>query len=67
MARITISFKDTEKDNRLYNYWFNIEDRSAEIKPLLQAEMERRLKNGQSHLSENNVEKVNSEVNILDF
>lgn len=42
MARITISFKSTEKDKRLFEYWDDLEDKSAEIKNILRREMERR-------------------------
>lgn len=42
MARITISFKNTSKDNKLYEYWNNIEDRSSEIKKVLQKEFDKK-------------------------
>lgn len=64
MARLTISFKNTEKDNELYYYWMAIEDRSAEIKPLLRAEMEKRLKNHKNVSEEKTEEKT---INIMDF
>lgn len=67
MARITISFKNTEKDTDLYNYWNDMEDKSVEIKNILRREMERRKNiekdNPKENLS-NKAEKVN---NILDF
>lgn len=45
MARITISFKNTSKDNKLYEYWNNIEDRSSEIKKVLQKEFDKKFAN----------------------
>lgn len=45
MARITISFKNTSKDNRLYEYWNNVEDKSAEIKKVLQKELDKKFSN----------------------
>ncbi|MEW9991793.1 MULTISPECIES: hypothetical protein [Clostridium] len=45
MARITISFKNTSKDNKLYEYWNNIEDRSSEIKKVLQKEFDKKFSN----------------------
>lgn len=45
MARITISFKNTSKDNKLYEYWNNIEDRSSEIKKVLQKEFDKKFPN----------------------
>ncbi|MDU1114598.1 MAG: circadian clock-controlled protein [Clostridium butyricum] len=45
MARITISFKNTSKDSKLYEYWNNIEDRSSEIKKVLQKEFDKKFSN----------------------
>ncbi|NFO89031.1 hypothetical protein FDC58_16845 [Clostridium botulinum] len=68
MARITVSFKNTEKDIELHGYWDNMEDKSVEIKKVLRKEMERRksLENKENEQKPTNKkeEKVN---NILDF
>jgi len=40
MARkITVSFKETEKDLELFNYYNNMEDKSTEIKDRLRKNM----------------------------
>lgn len=68
MARITVSFKNTEKDAELHCYWDSMEDKSAEIKRVLRKEMERRKslenKANKQKLTNKKEEKVN---NILDF
>ncbi|MCQ2027428.1 circadian clock-controlled protein [Clostridium butyricum] len=51
MARIDISFKSTSRDMEVYNYWFNIEDRSTEIKTVLRIEMEKRKANNNGKLN----------------
>lgn len=67
MARITISFKNTEKDKKLFEYWDSLEDKSVEIKNILRKEMEKRenLKNDNSIENKSkNTENVN---NIMNF
>ncbi|MBY6915440.1 circadian clock-controlled protein [Clostridium botulinum] len=68
MARITVSFKETEKDIELHEYWNSMEDKSVEIKKVLRKEMERRKslenKENEQKLTNKKEEKVN---NILDF
>lgn len=67
MARITISFKNTEKDKKLFEYWDSLEDKSVEIKNILRCEMEKREKIKKDNSKENksnNTEKVD---NILNF
>ena len=67
MARITISFKNTSKDMKLYEYWNNIEDKSAEIKKILQKEFNKRF----SNMNTENVKEVNNnkknEVDVFNF
>lgn len=66
MARITISFKNTEKDMKLYEYWDNLEDKSVEIKNVLRREMELREKSQDN--SPKDISKKKEKVeNILDF
>jgi hypothetical protein len=67
MARITISFKNTERDQKLYEYWHGTEDKSAEIKSILRREMEKR-ENNKEETYEKKVVKDNQNVeNILNF
>ncbi|NFH80311.1 circadian clock-controlled protein [Clostridium botulinum] len=67
MARITVSFKNTEKDMKLYNYWDDMEDKSVEIKKVLRKEMERR-KSLENKKDEQKLTKKEEKVNnILDF
>ncbi|NFN14574.1 circadian clock-controlled protein [Clostridium botulinum] len=67
MARITVSFKNTEKDTELYDYWDSMEDKSAEIKKVLKKEMERR-KSFENKENEQEPNKKEDKVNnILDF
>lgn len=67
MARITISFKNTLKDNKLYEYWNNLEDKSAEIKKVLQKEFDKRF----SDMNTENMKGVNNnkekEVDVFNF
>lgn len=64
MARkISISFKETSKDIELYNYINSLEDKSSEIKSLLR----QALKGGKTKNKDESIEKVQEEVNILDF
>ncbi|AIY79941.1 hypothetical protein U728_690 [Clostridium botulinum 202F] len=67
MARITVSFKNTEKDTELHEYWDNMEDKSVEIKKVLRKEMERR-KSLENKKDEQKLTKKEEKVNnILDF
>lgn len=67
MARITISFKNTEKDKKLYDYWNDIEDKSVEIKNILRKVMEER-EGPKDKTSNEVIKKVKEKVNnILDF
>jgi hypothetical protein len=67
MARITISFKNTEKDKKLFEYWDSLEDKSVEIKIILRKEMEKRenLKNNNS--KEGKSKDTENVGNILNF
>jgi hypothetical protein len=65
MARLTVSFKNTEKDKKLYDYWDNLEDRSAEIKKILRIEMDKR--EGNKETTKNKKESINEVDNILNF
>ncbi|OSA98086.1 UNVERIFIED_ORG: hypothetical protein B2H98_05170 [Clostridium botulinum] len=67
VARITVSFKNTEKDTELHDYWDSMEDKSAEIKKVLKKEMERR-KSLENKKDEQKLTKKEEKVNnILDF
>lgn len=68
MARIDVSFKNTEKDNELYNFWNPMEDRSAEIKTVLRAEMEKR--KARSNIKTESMENIiatKNEVDVFNF
>lgn len=65
MARLTVSFKNTEKDRKLYDYWNDLEDKSAEIKKILRIEMDKREGHKESTKSEQ--ESINEVDNILNF
>ena len=70
MARIDVSFKNTEKDNELFDFWNPMEDRSTEIKAVLRVEMEKRKarSNTKAESTEvKNVENNKSEVDIFNF
>ncbi|WP_455804291.1 hypothetical protein [Clostridium butyricum] len=67
MARITISFKNTSKDNKLYEYWNNIEDRSSEIKKVLQKEFDKKFSN-LNREDKSEVDNTNkNEVDVFNF
>lgn len=67
MARITISFKNTERDQKLYEYWNGTEDKSAEIKSILRREMDKR-ENNKEETYEKKVSNNKQNVeNILNF
>ena len=64
MARkISISFKETTKDIELYNYIMSLEDKSTEVKSLLR----QALKNEKTKCNNEHKEKIDEDVNILDF
>lgn len=65
MGRITISFKNTKRDNELYEYWNSLEDKSVEIKHILRKAMEER--EGINKGSKSNSETKKDSINILDF
>lgn len=67
MARITVSFKNTQKDIKLYDYWDSMEDKSAEIKRVLRKEMERRKNHENKKDEQKSIEKEEKVNNILDF
>lgn len=67
MARITISFKNTSKDNKLYEYWNNIEDKSAEIKKVLQKEFDNRLSNTNTEILKEVDNNKKNEVDVFNF
>ncbi|MFR8044541.1 circadian clock-controlled protein [Clostridium butyricum] len=70
MARIDVSFKNTEKDNELYDFWNPMEDRSTEIKAVLRIEMEKRKANTNMKtelIERKNVDNKHQEVDILNF
>lgn len=73
MARITISFKGTENDTELYEYWNSLEDKSVEIKNVLREEKKRREDRKKREASTNldyeekPTEKKERFNNILDF
>lgn len=66
MARkISISFKETTKDIKLYNYINALEDKSTEVKSLLrQALKNEKTKCNNEHKEKNNEDE---DINILDF
>lgn len=65
MARkITISFKETTKDLELFEYLYNLEDKSTEIKSLLRKTL---TKDNQDIKEDKKNEKKSNDVNILDF
>lgn len=65
MARkITISFKETTKDLELFEYLYNLEDKSTEIKSLLRKAL---TKDNQDIKEDKRIEKKSNNVNILDF
>ncbi len=67
MARITISFKNTSKDNKLYEYWNNIEDKSSEIKKVLQKEFDKKFSN-LNREDKSEVDNTNkNEVDVFNF
>lgn len=67
MARITISFKNTEKDKNLFEYWDSLEDKSAEIKNILRREMEKRENIKKDNFKQNTPNREEKVNNILDF
>ena len=70
MARIDVSFKNTEKDNELFDFWNPMEDRSTEIKAVLRVEMEKRKarSNTKAESTEvKNAENNKPEVDIFNF
>ncbi len=67
MARITVSFKNTEKDMKLHDYWDSMEDKSAEIKKVLKKEMERRKSLENKENEQKPTKKEEKVNNILDF
>ncbi len=67
MARITVSFKNTEKDTELHDYWDSMEDKSAEIKKVLKKEMERRKSFENKENEQEPTKKEDKVNNILDF
>ncbi|GAA0076223.1 hypothetical protein UT300005_06010 [Clostridium sp. CTA-5] len=63
MARkISVSFKETSKDLKLYNYLNSLDDKSADIKELLRKAL-KDVKIDDDEIKEN----VDEDVNILDF
>lgn len=65
MARkITISFKETTKDLELFEYLYNLEDKSTEIKSLLRKAL---TKDNQDIKEDKRIEKKSNDINILDF
>jgi len=66
MARITISFKKTTKDNKLYEYWNSIEDRSAEIKKILQMDFDKKFSN-LNREDKPEVDNNKNEVDVFNF
>ncbi|EES50294.1 hypothetical protein [Clostridium botulinum] len=63
MARkISVSFKETSKDLKLYNYLNSLDDKSADIKDLLRKAL-KDVKLDNDKIKEN----VDEDVNILDF
>lgn len=63
MARkISVSFKETSKDLKLYNYLNSLDDKSADIKDLLRKAL-KDVKLDDVEIKEN----VDKDVNILDF
>lgn len=67
MARITVSFKSTQKDIELHDYWDSMEDKSAEIKKVLKKEMERRKSLENKENEQKPTKKEEKVNNILDF
>ncbi|NFO57753.1 circadian clock-controlled protein [Clostridium botulinum] len=63
MARkISVSFKETSKDLKLYNYLNSLDDKSADIKDLLRKAL-KDVKLDNDKIKKN----VDEDVNILDF
>ncbi|KAI3350844.1 circadian clock-controlled protein [Clostridium botulinum] len=63
MARkISVSFKETSKDLKLYKYLNSLDDKSADIKDLLRKAL-KDVKLDDDEIKEN----VDEDVNILDF
>ncbi|EKQ56405.1 MULTISPECIES: hypothetical protein [unclassified Clostridium] len=67
MARkISISFKETEKDIKLYNFLNALDDKSADIKTVLRNFYKSQL-NEKDIPVESYVKKANEEVDVLNF
>lgn len=67
MARkISISFKETTKDLELYNYLYELEDKSSEIKILIREALEYR-NSEKKNIIKKEMGKEEEGVNILDF
>lgn len=62
VRKISISFKETKKDIELYNYIMSLEDKSAEVKVLL-----RKALRGENIVQSESVEKIEEDVDILNF
>lgn len=62
MARkISISFKETQKDIELYDYLMSLDDKSADIKAILRKTFKDRLLNKEQSY------KKKEEINVMDF
>lgn len=67
MARkISISFKNTKKDIKLYEFLISLEDKSADIKNILRNYYKDQLEEKHAPVEEY-AEKPKEEVNVLDF
>lgn len=67
MARkISVSFKETEKDIRLFDFLKSLDDMSADIKGALRSFYENQM-NEKGVPVEDYVNKADKEVNVLDF
>lgn len=63
MAKIGISFKNNSREQELYNYFSNLEDKSGDIKKILQEWYDKNIKKQPTKDIKNN----NREINITDF
>lgn len=64
--KISISFKETKKDQELYNLLMSMEDKSHEIKEILRKELIEFSKEQQQNKSLKNDEE-NVDIDITDF
>ncbi|NFQ84198.1 circadian clock-controlled protein [Clostridium sporogenes] len=61
--KISISFKETDKDTQLYDFLLDMEDRSCEVKKVLREAF----KIDNKTVKKDNTKKEKEEINILNF